>query len=480
MLPSKAKAARPPSKVKAAHQAEAVKQLPVLPFEFAWRDYVVYLLHVGAEIEHSLMVQYLYAAWSLGGPHLSVKQQEKVAEWQREILGIAKEEMGHLITVQNLLRLIGGPLNFERDEYPFQSEFYPFNFTLERLTLKSLAKYVWAESPPTWSGKLALEIKRKARHANRGVITPVGKLYGTIIELMESTAPAFLAERDFQAHTAAAQASPDDWARGYQHSTTDARVRSEQHHGTDAVTAGTPRSAQILIQVMRSRQEAVEALVELSEQGEGTTGQEDPDERSTPSHFARFLKIYRELKRAGFDPSRPVPQNPKTVDIPDSMPGGDDRDMDRQLITNREALGWAHLFNIRYRLLLMDLTHALSLAGQHLEEQVSAARGSLINWTFGEMYNLRAIGGILMECPLRPKGDARKQAAGPPFDMPYSLILPDTHADRWRLHRDLLEASGLEIDTLQDLHSGHAGYLSALAEADKLALEKIKLLMSNG
>jgi hypothetical protein len=96
------------------------------------------------------------------------------------------------------------------------------------------------------------------------------------------------------------------------------------------------------------------------------------------------------------------------------------------------------------------------------------------------MYNLRAIGGILMDCPLRPGGNARNHAAGPPFDMPYSLVLPDTHADRWRLHRDLLEASAIEIDTLQDLRAQHGAFLSALAEADKLALEKIRMLISNG
>jgi hypothetical protein len=36
--------------------------------EFSQREYVVFLLSMAAEIEHSLMVQYLYSAWSLGGP----------------------------------------------------------------------------------------------------------------------------------------------------------------------------------------------------------------------------------------------------------------------------------------------------------------------------------------------------------------------------------------------------------------------------
>jgi hypothetical protein len=35
-----------------------------LPPEFSWHDYAIFLLSTAAEIEHSLMVQYLYAAYS--------------------------------------------------------------------------------------------------------------------------------------------------------------------------------------------------------------------------------------------------------------------------------------------------------------------------------------------------------------------------------------------------------------------------------
>ena len=67
------------------------------------------------------MVQYLYAAWSLpqDGP-------AGVQRWRRDILQIAREEMAHFASVQNLLRLIGGPLNFDREDFPFRTDFYPF------------------------------------------------------------------------------------------------------------------------------------------------------------------------------------------------------------------------------------------------------------------------------------------------------------------------------------------------------------------
>jgi hypothetical protein len=83
----------------------------VLPPEFSWRDYVVMLLHVAAEIEHSLMVEYLFSAYAFGGPQVPSRFRKSVRRWQEIILGAAKEEMGHLMTVQNVLTaLVSSPL----------------------------------------------------------------------------------------------------------------------------------------------------------------------------------------------------------------------------------------------------------------------------------------------------------------------------------------------------------------------------------
>src|SRR3954470_10683512 len=117
--------------------------LPLAP-----RDEAIFLLHTAAEVEHALMVQYLYAAYSLKrGAAVPPDRQDQVRAWRTTLLGIAREEMGHLITVQNLLRLIGGPLNLEREDYPFRNDMYPFHFRLEPLSKASLAKYVVAEMP---------------------------------------------------------------------------------------------------------------------------------------------------------------------------------------------------------------------------------------------------------------------------------------------------------------------------------------------
>jgi hypothetical protein len=91
-----------------------------VPAEFTPHRYAVFLLHIAAEIEHALMVQYLYAAFSLGGPQVPKDRriEVEVSQWREIILGIAKEEMGHLMTVQNVLRCLGGPLNLDREDFP--------------------------------------------------------------------------------------------------------------------------------------------------------------------------------------------------------------------------------------------------------------------------------------------------------------------------------------------------------------------------
>src|SRR5215203_586456 len=87
------------------------------PDELTWWDWTVFLLHTAAEIEHALMVQYLYAGWSLPPDGADL-----VRRWRREVLQVAREEMAHFVAVQNLLRFVGGPLNFDREDFPYRTE----------------------------------------------------------------------------------------------------------------------------------------------------------------------------------------------------------------------------------------------------------------------------------------------------------------------------------------------------------------------
>src|SRR5690242_14635992 len=64
-------------------------------FLAAPREHSIYLLHVGAEIEHALMIQYLFAAYSLGGPQIKDPGHlERALRWRQTIANIAQQEMG--------------------------------------------------------------------------------------------------------------------------------------------------------------------------------------------------------------------------------------------------------------------------------------------------------------------------------------------------------------------------------------------------
>ncbi len=116
--------------------------------DMSWRDHLVMLLTFGATAEHCLMVQYLYAAYSLkiesdDPPEL----RRKIENWRHNLLAVAREEMGHLLTVQNLLLVLGAPAALGRDSSVWAQDYYPYPFSLEPVTLDTLACFVYAEMP---------------------------------------------------------------------------------------------------------------------------------------------------------------------------------------------------------------------------------------------------------------------------------------------------------------------------------------------
>lgn len=461
--------------------------------EFSPRDYVSYLLSIDAEIEHCLMVQYLYGAYSLGGSQVPEQFRDVVRNWQEVILGIAKEEMGHLISVQNSLRLIGAPLHMEREDYPWDTSFYPFPFALEPLSLDSLAKYVFAESPVGWDGgELGDEIRARV-HAQTDDPHQVAQLFNELIPLVQD--PEYLPDDVFQAGTFPAQADFAEWGRGYQ-------------GGNRGNSAGQPKQTpDVLVVPQTCRDDMVSALQQIASQGEATTG-------DTKSHFVRFLNIYVEMRELqsiktlsddewnaarpqdftqdgwkklqplskvgllaanatggatakfkSWSPSRKVALNPYVSLDPELEPelaGGT-----ATRITHPESVLWAQLHNVRYRMLLTYLVHSFTLFGGLNAAGAITPRGAIVNATFGEMYNLRAISDILMQSPVSAT-DPDAGFAGPPFQMPYTLNSPFGEANRWRGHLDLLTAADNLVEALLLIApSARHTYLLSMREADK-------------
>ena len=205
------------------------RPLPPKPEAMGWRDYLIMLLHIGAELEHALMVQYLYAAYSLNDRTGTPQQRRQVSEWRNLLLTVAREEMGHLLTVQNLLCLLGGPVCFDRSHFPADTAYLPFPFRLEPASAESLAWYVYAEAPMT--GRCCsrptvvdrdLEVSDDIRMVAeivgdqaRRPATPIrsaSSMTGSSRSLQTRRAsPTAVFRPDTYAH----QASWDDWGRGY-------------------------------------------------------------------------------------------------------------------------------------------------------------------------------------------------------------------------------------------------------------------------
>ena len=417
------------------------------PDDFDWLDYTIFLLHVAAEIEHSLMVQYLYAAYSLGGDDLSAEDRDNARVWREIILGIAKEEMAHLLTVQNVLRALGGPLHLEREDYPFRSEFYPFHFKLERLTKDSLAKYVFAEAPEDWEGDEADEIKARANKGEAAGVNRVGRLYSALIRHFRDATR--IRDNQFLEATEDYQASWDEWGRGYQ--------RGERGDQSRRNVQETP---DLFIDRVVDRATAIRALERIGQQGEAPLSDSQPK-----SHFVRFLEIYRVIDENN-PPSRNVPTSPTTNSVDANG---------RTVITHPTSIRWCLLFDLRYRMLLVRLKHAFFVrAGTSTE--VPTERGNLISWIFGEMYNLRAIAGIVMQLPLKEEETAER--AAPAFEMPYSISLPDWDSDKWRTHQNLIADSRRLTEAMRREGDAQSDYLLSIENSDALAKQVIDALLA--
>src|SRR5690242_6702270 len=87
------------------------------PTEIATRSDLIHALTEAAELEHALLLQYVFAGLSLKqrpDEGLTATQAELVRSWKTTIELIARQEMAHLGTVCNLLSAIGAAPHLTR------------------------------------------------------------------------------------------------------------------------------------------------------------------------------------------------------------------------------------------------------------------------------------------------------------------------------------------------------------------------------
>ena len=227
-----------------------------------------------------------------------------------------------------------------------------------------------------------------------------------------------LDDADFQPGSIAYQADFDTWGRDY----------ARAPRGT--LESPKRNAAELIVRPVHSRTTALAALRAVAEQGEG-----NQENESEFSHFQRFVAIFRHFKTGSVRFVRNIARNPVTMGVTPE-PG----DEPVAPIKNQKSLLWAQLFNTRYRLLLSLLAHALHAEGRaHYLRSAQSPRQTIAG-AFGEMYQLRALAGIIVRQPIDDSGSG--VLCGPPFELPYSLALPDLPSGRWKAHRDILDGIG--------------------------------------
>jgi len=106
---------------------------PIAPI--TTREDLIDALGRAAEIEHAIMCQYLYAAFSLDfmAVGLPAPDSETVRGFAMGLLLIARQEMEHLGLVTNLLVAVGAPPNFDRPNLPLPPFYYQLDLPLALL-----------------------------------------------------------------------------------------------------------------------------------------------------------------------------------------------------------------------------------------------------------------------------------------------------------------------------------------------------------
>jgi len=152
------------------------------------------------EVEHALMIQYLYAAFSLKSDAAPAAVRGVPSRKNHgNLLGIAAEEMGHFHLVNMLLGALGGAPNVQAQDFPFETGIYPFPLNLEPLSKRTLARYVFVEasdaaidpkhpdnaSPQRQTILEQIYSNLKAGGAANPFPNQLGSLYKTILLLME-------------------------------------------------------------------------------------------------------------------------------------------------------------------------------------------------------------------------------------------------------------------------------------------------------
>jgi Ferritin-like len=380
---------------------------PEAPIVIEHREALIYMLCQAAELEHGIMCQYLFAAFSLkqrADEGLTPEELEAVTRWRRTIAHVATDEMLHLALVQNVLSAIGAAPHLTRPNLPAPAHHYPAGVTLTLVPFgePALQHFMFLERPEGMALEGAEGIDAPVHDAvplmAEGDIVPqlqdfatIGHLYRSIEQGLAHLADKF-GERNLFVGPPRAQAT------------------STHFRWPELVAVTDLASAQ-------------QALDTILEQGEGARGHWET------AHFGEFVQIladYRGMLVANpaFDPVRPV--------LFAKVRRGEHDEL-TPLIGDRLTAQCTDLFNVSYEILLQILERYFA----HTDE-TDAQLATLANAAVTLMSGvLRPLGDLITTLSIGPEHPGRN--AGPSFELFYEDddLLPHL-ASAWALLEERL------------------------------------------
>jgi hypothetical protein len=170
------------------------KAAPEAPFVIEHREALIYMLCEAAELEHAIMCQYLFAAFSLkqtADEGLTEAEVAAVARWRKQISHMATQEMLHLALVHNLLSAIGAAPHLARPNLPQPATHYPAGVQLVLLPFgeQALRHFMFLERPEGMDLEDAeglTVVGRAAPAMNERDIVPGGQDFATVGHLYRS------------------------------------------------------------------------------------------------------------------------------------------------------------------------------------------------------------------------------------------------------------------------------------------------------
>src|ERR671917_43452 len=373
------------------------------------REELIFLLSEASELEHMVMLAYLFAAFSLktdASEGLAEEQLEAVKRWERVISEVATQEMLHLASASNLLTAIGGAPHFSRPNFPQPARYYPpgFELALMPFSEQALGCFVFYERPEGMehnAPELQLASEMIASLIPGGVVVPHEQEFATVGHLYRGI------------------------EQGFRH--------LAEKYGEQRLFVGPPEAQAtwryfwwpelVPVTDLASAQAAIETIVE---QGEGARSDRDD------AHFGMFLRVlveYLEFKRRdpNFEPARPV--TAAWVRTP-----GDAKLPNPTLITDPTTAGVADLFNATYEVMLQMLVRFFAHTEETEEELQTLSRTAV-----GAMFLLiKPLGQLLTRLPVGAEHPGK--TAGPNFEYyRRGYLLPHRHAAWVLMHERLLE-----------------------------------------